>query len=59
MVEVHAELMRVLTQNLIDSDSKELPPGIQQVLHDRFSNGTNEASDFGKYQSQHAPKQLW
>jgi hypothetical protein len=34
MVEVHAELMRVLTQNLIDSDSKELPPGMQQVLDD-------------------------
>jgi hypothetical protein len=25
MVEVHAELIRVLTQNLINSDSKELP----------------------------------
>jgi hypothetical protein len=34
MVEVHAELMRVLTQNLTDSDSKELPPGMQQVLDD-------------------------
>jgi hypothetical protein len=34
MVEVHAELMRVLTQNLIDSDSKELPLGMQQVLDD-------------------------
>jgi hypothetical protein len=34
MVEVHAELMRVLTQSLINSDSKELPPGIQQVLDD-------------------------
>jgi hypothetical protein len=34
MVEVHAELMRVLTQNLIDSDSKDLPPGMQQVLDD-------------------------
>jgi hypothetical protein len=34
MVEVHAELMQVLTQNLIDSDSKELPPGMQQVLDD-------------------------
>jgi hypothetical protein len=32
MVEVHAELMRVLTQNLINSDSKELPLGMQQVL---------------------------
>jgi hypothetical protein len=34
MVEVHAELMRVFTQNLINSDSKELPPGMQQVLDD-------------------------
>jgi hypothetical protein len=34
MVEVHVELMQVLTQNLISSDSKELPPGMQQVLDD-------------------------
>jgi hypothetical protein len=34
MIEVRAELMRVLTQNLINSDSKELPPGMQQVLDD-------------------------
>jgi hypothetical protein len=34
MVEVHAELIEVLTQNLISSDSKELPPGMQQVLDD-------------------------
>jgi hypothetical protein len=34
MVEVHAELMQVLTQNLINSDSKELPPIMQQVLDD-------------------------
>jgi hypothetical protein len=34
MVEVHVELMRVLTQNLINSDSKELPPGMKQVLDD-------------------------
>jgi hypothetical protein len=34
MVEVHVELMRVLTQNLINSDSKELPLGMQQVLDD-------------------------
>jgi hypothetical protein len=32
MVEVHTKLMRVLTQNLISSDSKELPPGMEQVL---------------------------
>jgi hypothetical protein len=36
MVEVHAELMQVLSQNLISSDSKELPPGMQQVLDDHF-----------------------
>jgi hypothetical protein len=34
MVEVHAELIQVLTQNLINSDSKKLPPGMQQVLDD-------------------------
>jgi hypothetical protein len=34
IVEVHAELMKVLTQNLISSGSKELPLGIQQVLDD-------------------------
>jgi hypothetical protein len=34
MVEVHAELMRVLTRNLINSGSKELPLGVQQVLDD-------------------------
>jgi hypothetical protein len=28
MVEVHAELMQVLTQNLTNSDNKELPPGM-------------------------------
>jgi hypothetical protein len=51
MVEVHAELMRVLTQNLIDLDSKELPPGMKQVLDGRsFLNDTSDASDFGYYQ---------
>jgi hypothetical protein len=34
MVEVHAKLMQVMTQNLINSDDKELPPGMQQVLDD-------------------------
>jgi hypothetical protein len=34
MVEVHAELMQAMTQNLINSDSKELPPGMQQLLDD-------------------------
>jgi hypothetical protein len=33
-VEVHTEVMRVLTQNLINQDSKELPPRMQQVLDD-------------------------
>jgi hypothetical protein len=34
MVKVHAELMQVLTQNLIDLDSKKLPSGMQQVMDD-------------------------
>jgi hypothetical protein len=34
MVEVHTEMMQVLTQNLINRDSKELPLGMQQVLDD-------------------------
>jgi hypothetical protein len=29
MVEVHTEMMRVLTQNMVNHDSKELPPGMQ------------------------------
>jgi hypothetical protein len=32
MMEVHTEMMRVLTQNFINADSKKLPPGMQQVL---------------------------
>jgi hypothetical protein len=28
MVEVHTEMMRVLTQNMVNRDSKELPPGM-------------------------------
>jgi hypothetical protein len=27
-------MMRVLTQNMVNRDSKELPPGMQQVLDD-------------------------
>jgi hypothetical protein len=27
-------MMRVLTQNVVNRDSKELPPGVQQVLDD-------------------------
>jgi hypothetical protein len=34
MVEVHTQMMRVLTQNMFNHDSKELPPGMQQVLDD-------------------------
>jgi hypothetical protein len=34
IVEVHAKIMQAMTQNLINSDGKELPPGIQQVLDD-------------------------
>jgi hypothetical protein len=34
IVEVHAELMQAMNQNLITSDSKELPPGMQQLLDD-------------------------
>jgi hypothetical protein len=34
MVEEHTEMMRVLTQNMVNCDSKELPPGVQQVLDD-------------------------
>jgi hypothetical protein len=36
MVEVPTEMMRVLTQNLINQDSKDLSPGMQQVLDDHF-----------------------
>jgi hypothetical protein len=32
MVEVHTEMMRVLTQNMVTCDSNEIPPGMQQVL---------------------------
>jgi hypothetical protein len=34
MVEVHTEVMQVMTQCLIHWDSKELPPGMQQALDD-------------------------
>jgi hypothetical protein len=34
MVEMHTGMMRVLTQNMVSRDSKELPPGMQQVLND-------------------------
>jgi hypothetical protein len=32
MVEVHTEMMRVMTQDMVNRDSKDLPPGMQQVL---------------------------
>jgi hypothetical protein len=34
LVEAHTGMMRVLTQNVVNHDSKELPPGVQQVLDD-------------------------
>jgi hypothetical protein len=32
MVGVHTEMMRVITQDMVNRDNKELPPGMQQVL---------------------------
>jgi hypothetical protein len=32
MVEVHTEIMQVMTQYMVNGDSKELPPGMEQVL---------------------------
>jgi hypothetical protein len=32
MVEVHTEMMRVLTHDMVNRDSNEIPPGMQQVL---------------------------
>jgi hypothetical protein len=34
LVEAHTGTMRMMTQNMINHDSKELPPGVQQVLND-------------------------
>jgi hypothetical protein len=34
MVEVHTEMMRVLTKNMVNRDNKELPLGMQHVLDD-------------------------
>jgi division protein CdvB (Snf7/Vps24/ESCRT-III family) len=34
MVEVHIEMMRVMTQDMVNRDIKELPLGMQQVLDD-------------------------
>jgi hypothetical protein len=33
LVEAHTGMMRMMTQNM-NCDSKELPPGVQQVLND-------------------------
>jgi hypothetical protein len=32
MVELHTGMMRVITQDMVNHDSKELSPGMQQVL---------------------------
>jgi hypothetical protein len=34
LVEAHTGMMRMLTQIMVNRDSKEVPPGIQQVLDD-------------------------
>jgi hypothetical protein len=34
LVEAHTGMMRVMTQNIANRDSKELPPGVQQILND-------------------------
>jgi hypothetical protein len=34
LVEAHTGMMRMLTQNMVNRDSKELPPRVQQVLDD-------------------------
>jgi hypothetical protein len=34
MVEVHTEMMRLMTQDMVNRDSKELPLGMQQLLDD-------------------------
>jgi hypothetical protein len=34
MVEAHAEMTRVMTQDMVNRDSKNLPPGVQQLLDD-------------------------
>jgi hypothetical protein len=34
LVEAHTGMMRVMTQNMANRDSKELPPGVQQILND-------------------------
>jgi hypothetical protein len=34
MVEAHAEMTRVMTKDMFNRDSKNLPPGVQQLLDD-------------------------
>jgi hypothetical protein len=34
MVEVHTEMMRVLTQDIVNCGNKDMPPGMKQVLDD-------------------------
>jgi hypothetical protein len=34
LVEAHTGMMRVMTQNMVNRDSKVLPPRVQQVLND-------------------------
>jgi hypothetical protein len=34
MVEIHTEMMRVLTQNMVKHGNKDIPPGMKQVLDD-------------------------
>jgi hypothetical protein len=34
LVEAHTGMMRVMTQNMVNRESKELPPGVQQILND-------------------------
>jgi hypothetical protein len=34
MVELHTGMVKVLTQDMVNHDSKELPPGMLQVLND-------------------------
>jgi hypothetical protein len=34
MIEVHTGMMQVMTQYMVNRDSQELPPGMQQVLDD-------------------------
>jgi hypothetical protein len=36
LVEAHTGMMRMLTQNMVNRDSKELPPRVQQVLDDHL-----------------------